>query len=146
MRIGELARLTATSVESIRHYERLGLLPPPARSDAGQRRYTDAHLQRLAFVRHCRSLDMPLADIGRLLAVADRPDAACDAVDRLIETQLARVRERIAELQGLERQLDTLREHCATPRSARQCGILHALREAAQPLPPSEDDGTLSTL
>ena len=145
MRIGELARITATSVESIRHYERLGLLPAPARSDSGQRRYTEAHLERLAFVRHCRSLDIALADIARLLAVADRPEAACADVDRLIDTQLDRVRSRIAALRRLESQLDTLRGCCGTPRRADQCGILRELFDAAHG-EASEDDGKLSPL
>lgn len=127
MRIGELARLTATSVESIRHYERLGLIPSPPRSDGDQRRYGPAHLQRLAFVRHCRSLDIALADIARLLAVADHPEAACDDIDQLVEIQIDKVRSRINALRRLERQLETLRGCCGTPRRADQCGILREL-------------------
>ena len=58
MRIGELARLTGTSAETIRYYEKEGLLPPPARTDANYRVYTQAHTERLVFIRNCRSLDM----------------------------------------------------------------------------------------
>lgn len=131
MRIGELAHATGISVESVRHYERLGLLPRPERSDAGQRRYGPQHLQRLAFVRHCRSLDIALADIARLLEFVDRPEADCDDIDRLVDTQLSRVRARIATLRHLEAQLETLRGCCGTHRSAAECGILRELFSAA---------------
>tara|TARA_R110002049_G_scaffold44303_4_gene129680 strand:+ start:898 stop:1335 length:438 start_codon:yes stop_codon:yes gene_type:complete len=145
MRIGELAHATGISVESVRHYERIGLLPSPERSDAGQRRYGPQHLQRLAFVRHCRSLDIALADIARLLEFVDRPEADCDDIDRLVDTQLSRVRTRIEALRRLEAQLETLRGCCGTPRRADQCGILRELFDAAHG-EAGADDGSLSPL
>jgi DNA-binding transcriptional MerR regulator len=82
MRIKELGQATGVEVETIRFYEKQGLLPAPARSDNGYRSYTTAHLERLAFVRHCRALDMPLADVQRLLDLSDAPSGDCADVDR----------------------------------------------------------------
>ena len=73
MRIGELSRLSTTSIETIRYYEREGLLPSPARSPGNFRLYQPAHLERLQFIRHCRGLDMSLDEIRVLLRVKDAP-------------------------------------------------------------------------
>ena len=73
MRIGELAKATGVDVETIRYYEKSQLLSAPTRSDNGYRAYTQVHLERLAFIRHCRALDMPLADVQRLLTFVDSP-------------------------------------------------------------------------
>lgn len=131
MRIGELAQATGVEVETIRYYEKAGLLPGPARSGNGYRDYGSQHLERLAFVRHCRALDMPLADIARLLDVVARPEAGCSDVNRLVEQQLVRVRARLASLQALERQLEVLRGRCQQPSMAADCGILQELVAAA---------------
>ncbi len=131
MRIGELGRTVGVDVETIRYYEREGLLPPPARAANGYRTYGPGHLERLAFIRHCRALDMPLAEIRRLLAFVARPDAACDDIDRLIDEQLARVRARLASMQALEQQLIGLRALCDSSHRAADCGILHELVAAA---------------
>lgn len=131
LRIGQLAEATGVDAETIRYYERIGLLPPPPRSPNGYRAYGPAQLERLAFIRHCRSLDMPLEEIRRLLAFVDRPDGDPAGIDRLIDAQLARVRMRLASLQALERQLTRLREQCAGDHAGGECGILHELVAAA---------------
>jgi Cd(II)/Pb(II)-responsive transcriptional regulator len=145
MRIGELGSATGVDVETIRYYEKVGLLPLPARRDNGYRSYGDAHLERLAFIRHCRALDMPLAGIKRLLDFLGQPYAECGDVDRLIDEQLARVRTRIKSLRALEHQLAALRSCCAAPHTAADCGILHELVTAAQQEAPSAC-GNLSRL
>ncbi len=127
MRIGELGLAIGLDVETIRYYEKVGLVPVPARLANGYRDYGDKHLERLAFIRHCRVLDLPLVEIKRLLELLSQPSAACDDVDRLIEGQLARVRTRIRSLRALERQLSALRNCCAAPQTAAECGILHEL-------------------
>ncbi|NMG66346.1 Cd(II)/Pb(II)-responsive transcriptional regulator [Azoarcus indigens] len=132
MRIGELSRATGVEVETIRYYEKAGLLPPPSRADNGYRAYSSSHLERLAFVRHCRALDISLADIGRLLDFLDHPEAACGDINRLVEAQLDRVRARIVSLQALERQLSALRRHCDEDLQVRDCGILQELVGAAR--------------
>lgn len=92
MRIGELAQTTGVDVETIRYYEKVGLLPTPNRQSNGYRDYGKHHGQHLAFIRHCRALDMPLAEIGRLLDFVTHPEADCGDINRLIDEQLARVR------------------------------------------------------
>ena len=131
MRIGELGRATGVDIETIRYYEKLGLLPAPARSANGYRAYGAAHLERLAFVRHCRALDVPLAEVGRLLDFVARPRADCGDIDRLIDTQLARVRARLKSMRALEKQLAALRARCGKRHDAAGCGILQELVSAA---------------
>lgn len=131
MRIGELSRSTGVDVETIRYYEKAGLLPPGSREANGYRSYAPAHLERLAFVRHCRALDIPLADVKRLLQFLARPASDCGDIDHLIDDQLSRVRARLASMRALERQLSTLRARCGSHRSSRRCGILHELVSAA---------------
>ena len=75
MRIGELGQAMGVDIETIRYYEKAGLLAPPARTANGYRAYSPAHVERLAFIRHCRALDMPLAGIKRLLNFVAHPDA-----------------------------------------------------------------------
>jgi Cd(II)/Pb(II)-responsive transcriptional regulator len=133
MRIGELAARTGTETQNIRYYEREGLIPEPARGTNGYRSYGNTHLERLAFIRHCRALDMSLADIRTLLHFVAHPREECGDVDRLVEDQLRRVKARLKSMRALERQLKALRAQCAAGRTARQCGILHELLEAQRP-------------
>lgn len=132
MRIGELSQATGVDAETIRYYEKAGLLPGPARGENGYRIYGPAHLERLAFVRHCRALDIPLADIQRLLEFLAHPEADCGDINHLIDTQLGRVRARLQSMQVLERQLLALRRQCGRNDAAGRCGILHDLVAAAQ--------------
>ena len=131
MKISELGRATGVDVETIRYYEKEGLLPPPAREANGYRSYGQAHLERLAFIRHCRALDIPLAEIQRLLGfVQGEPDRQGD-IDALIDQQLQRVRARLKSLRALERQLAELRQRCDADHATHECGILHELVAAA---------------
>lgn len=131
MRIGELARAVGVDIETVRYYEKTGLLPEPARAANGYRSYGQAHLERLAFIRHCRALDMPLLEIKRLLAFLANPDADCGDINHLIDAQLQRVRVRLNSLQSLENQLQILRAQCCEAHTARTCGILKELVTAA---------------
>ncbi|HWS06103.1 MAG TPA: Cd(II)/Pb(II)-responsive transcriptional regulator, partial [Burkholderiaceae bacterium] len=110
MKIGELARLAGTNVETIRYYERDGLLPVPARSEGNYRIYGDAHVQRLSFIRRCRSLDMTLDEIRVLLHFKESPQENCADVNRLLDRHIGHVAQRMQELQELESQLKDLRE------------------------------------
>jgi Cd(II)/Pb(II)-responsive transcriptional regulator len=132
MRIGELSQATGVEIETIRYYEKAGLLPCPARGNNGYRAYRPEHLERLAFIRHCRALDIPLADITRLLDFVAHPDADCGDIDRLIDSQLVQVRARLKSMRALEKQLAALRGRCSAGRVAGDCGILHELVAAAQ--------------
>lgn len=131
MQIKDLSRATGVDIETIRYYEKQGLLPEPARRDNGYRDYATEHLERLAFIRHCRALDMPLADVQRLLGFLDDPDSHCRHVDGLVDEQLARVRVRLKSLRALEKQLLRLRERCQDGEDGSSCGILDELVSAA---------------
>jgi len=135
MQIKDLARRTGVDTETIRYYEKQGLLSAPARRDNGYRDYGDAHLERLAFIRHCRALDMPLADVRVLLGFLEQPAGECGDVEALVDQHLARVRARLASMHALENQLLRLRERCngghMDPLGQRHCGILEELVAAA---------------
>ena len=130
MKIGELALAALTQVEPIRYYERAGLLPQTPRSEGNYRIYGPEHVERLAFVRRCRSLDMTLDEIRVLLRFNDEPQAECGEVNALLDEHIAHVATRIRELCQLEKQLKALREQCAGVREAAHCGILNELKQS----------------
>ena len=132
MKIGELAKLTDCPVETIRYYEKENLLPPPARTDGNYRVYTQAHTERLTFIRNCRSLDMTLAEIRTLLHFKDAPSENCGVVDELIASHIEQVVVRIRELKALEAELRSLHRSCSVGRAAVNCGILGGLERAAK--------------
>ena len=127
MKIGELAQAAQCSVETVRYYEREGLLAAPARTPGNFRVYGPEHLERLRFVRNCRALDMSLDEVRALLAFCDAPQADCGEVNALLDEHIEHVALRIRELQALAKQLKQLRAQCAAVSSADQCGILKAL-------------------
>ena len=131
MRIGNLAEATGTPVETIRYYEREGLIPAAQRSDNNYRLYTTAHAERLAFIRHCRNLDMALDEIRSLLRLRDAPPENCGEINDLLDEHIGHVAERIRELRALERDLKSLRARCASPQAIDACGILNQLDSAA---------------
>ena len=124
MKIGELAKLTECPVETIRYYEKEGLLPPPARTDANYRVYTQAHTERLIFIRNCRSLDMTLEEIRSLLSLRDSHQDQCENVNALIDEHIHHVKARIDGLLALQDQLLDLRQRCG---GGDHCGILQRL-------------------
>jgi Cd(II)/Pb(II)-responsive transcriptional regulator len=131
MRIGELASRAGCPAETVRYYEKEGLLPRPRRSSGNYRLYGPEHAERLAFIRRCRSLDMSLAEIRSLLAAIERPDADCAPVNALLDEHIAHVAARIAELRQLKAELDAIRAHCTGARPAKGCGILETLARPA---------------
>lgn len=109
LKIGELARRTRCSAETIRYYEREGLLAEPTRTAGNFRLYSGADVERVAFIRNCRSLDMTLDEIRHLLRVADTARESPTAAHELLDEHLAQVIDRIEQLQQFERQLKALR-------------------------------------
>ena len=132
MKIGELATLTNTHIETIRYYEREGVLAEPGRSDNNYRVYDDSHAQRLSFIRYCRGLDMTLEEIRILLRFKDAPTAACQEVNELLDEHIGHVAKRIRELRLLQHQLKELRDTCLGGQDAQHCGILNELTEIAR--------------
>jgi DNA-binding transcriptional MerR regulator len=130
MQMKELSRATGVDVETIRFYEKQGLLPTPARRENGYRVYEAVHLERLAFIRHCRALDMPLLDVKRLLGLVEASEENLGEVDVLVDQQLVRVRARLKSMRALEKQLLQLRARCSGTHDG-HCGILDELVSAA---------------
>lgn len=131
MKIGELAKQTGCDVETVRYYEKAGLLPEPSRNDAGYRLYQPEHLERLQFIRHCRSLQMGIPDIRVLLDFKAQPTIECQGVNDLLDHQIALLRAQMLKLQSLEQQLMRLRHQCEQPHLVKECGILQNLTDAA---------------
>ncbi|WP_165856187.1 Cd(II)/Pb(II)-responsive transcriptional regulator [Marinobacter sp. JSM 1782161] len=138
MRIGVLAGKTGFSQETIRYYEKIGLIPSPDRSDANYRDYGVAFVDRLRFIANCRSLDMTLDEVRHLLELRENPEARCGEANALLADHLQHVRERIAELNQLARQLEVIQQQCGEDVAARDCGILNELDRME---PPAEDSG-----
>lgn len=131
MKIGDLSAASATPIETIRYYEREGLLPLAARTQGNFRVYEPPHLERLQFIRYCRGLDMSLDEVRVLLRVKDDPAAECGDVDALLDEHIGHVSTRIKELRTLEKQLKALRQQCGHAQGAAQCGILSGISKAA---------------
>jgi Cd(II)/Pb(II)-responsive transcriptional regulator len=127
MKIGELAKLTGCSVQTIRYYEKEQLLPSTRRSEGNFRLYDEASAEQLLFIKLCRGLDLSLSEIRQLLALKRSPGAQCDEVNRMMEAHIHQVEARIRELTQLHEQLSTLRGHCSNQRTVEQCGILQTL-------------------
>ena len=127
IRIGDLAKRSGCEVVTIRYYEKEGLLPKPARSGGNFRLYGEAHIERLQFIRHCRSLDMTLSEIRALLGLRDNPMQDYGEVNTLLEAHIQQVEMRVSALLQLKRHLVDLREKCSGSRSVEACGILQGL-------------------
>jgi Cd(II)/Pb(II)-responsive transcriptional regulator len=139
LKVGELAKQTGCLVETIRYYEREGLLLEPARSEGNYRLYTHLHVERLQFIRHCRVLDMTLDEIRNLLRFRDAPDENCIKVNALFDEHIEHVSNRIKELRFLQKHLRELRSQCAQARAIKDCRILQSLGSpATNPLRPSD--------
>ena len=127
MKIGELALAAQCSVETIRSYEKGGLLPAPLRTGSNYRDYGPGHIERLRFIRNCRALDMAQDEIRQLLGWLDHPADNCGAVNELVEEHIRHVEARIEELLQLRQQLQALRQSCQVQHTVEDCGILQEL-------------------
>ncbi len=124
--IGTLARLTGCKVETIRYYERIGILPEPPRNSGGQRRYRAWHLKRLNFVRRARDLGFTLADVRGLLRLVDEQDHSCEEVRTMALGHLEAVRARLADLEAMETVLGEMVARCEGGKVP-DCPIIDAL-------------------
>lgn len=134
MKIGEAAAASGCHLETIRYYERIGLLPKAARRANGYRDYGQDEVDRLRFIARGRELGFSLEEVRTLLRLAERTDMSCDEVDRLARQQLAEVQTRIRELQRMARELQGTIESCVR-QSCGECAILGALQRRQAPQP-----------
>ena len=127
MQIGAAATASGCHIETIRYYERIGLLPRPARTEGGFRQYTDAQVDRLRFITRGRALGFALDEIRSLLRLADDPGLDCDAVDRLAHRHLLDIEQRVDALQRMGHELRRTIEACSGGQRG-SCAILGALK------------------
>lgn len=129
MKIGQLSEQTHCKIETIRYYERIGLLPVPARSDGGYRIYDDNHRRRLSFIRRSRELGFTIDEIRDLLNLVDGDNYTCRDVKTITMEHVESIRQKIADLKKLEKTLSRIASQCtgdATP----DCPIIDALYES----------------
>ncbi|RMH52478.1 MAG: MerR family transcriptional regulator [Alphaproteobacteria bacterium] len=138
--IGALAKRTGTKVQTIRYYEQIGLMPEPGRTAGGQRRYGEAELDRLSFIRHARQLGFSLDAIRELLDLSDHPDKSCEEADAIARRQLRQVELRMARLEALRTELARMVRECSGGRSA-DCRVLEVLRDHSECLTDHEEIG-----
>ena len=128
--IGRLAELTGVKIPTIRFYEQNSLVPPPCRTEGGQRRYDESAVRRLHFIRHARDLGFSVEDIRQLLALSERPTMSCDAAMEIARHHLGQVEGKIARLRLIRSELRRMIEACGGGSTA-DCRILEALSRAA---------------
>ena len=131
MKIGELARAAGSNSETVRYYEKIGLLPRPDRTDSNYRDYGPRDAERLAFIRHARGLGFELGDVRSLIELAEQPDQDCAAVDTIASKHLADVEVKIARLEQLRAELGRMIHACRGGRVA-SCRIIEALGDHSQ--------------
>lgn len=137
MKIGELASLLNCKAETIRYYEKEGLLPKPERNASNYRHYGEEHVKRLRFIRNCRSLDMTHDEIRTLLMVQDESNGNCACFNQVIDEHLGHVDARIQELVYLKEQLIALQKQCETAQAVENCGIFRQLSTMESTEPPT---------
>ena len=124
--IGALAKATDTKVETIRYYERIGLLPAPARTSGNYRAYGAEHLGRLSFIRRARDLGFSIEQVRELLSLADQRNQSCAGVDAIARQHLTEVERKIADLKAMRRELSTIIDRCGRGVIA-DCRIIEAM-------------------
>lgn len=124
--IGKLSERTGVNIETVRYYERIGLLPSPARSEGGHRLYGSGHLMRLNFVRRARDLGFTLEEIRALLELAEKRDRPCAEAHEVAVIHLGDVRAKIADLRAMERVLKEMIARCSSD-STPECPLIEAL-------------------
>lgn len=125
--IGGLAKAAGVGVETVRYYQRRRLLREPPRGYGAIRRYQDADIERLRFIRAAQELGFSLREVAELLSL--EAGGSCRAVERLAQAKLDLVRERIAGLQGIEKTLRELVRQCESRRGKMRCPIIESLHQ-----------------
>lgn len=125
VKIGEVSKQTGCNIETIRYYERIGVIEPPPRKGA-YRDFGPSELERLRFIRRARELGFSLEEVQALLDLAPRPQKNCDRVQSIAEQHLSNVRTKLADLKRMEIAIATLVEQCGTGNHD-QCPVVESL-------------------
>ena len=131
MRTHEVAERAGVNTQTLRYYERRGILPDPPRSAAGYRDYPSSAVDVLRFVKRAQELGFTLTEVEELLDLADGGPESCEAAQRLARTHIADLDRKIADLQRMRSSLDALIATCERPRADRSCPLLAGLEGAA---------------
>ena len=129
--IGELSRRTGVNIETIRYYERVGVMPNPSRSSGGHRLYDDEHLKRLAFVKRSRELGFGLDDVRELLGLVDGGSFTCAEVHTIATAHLDDVKRKITDLRRMERVLKSMAAECSRG-DVPECPIIDTLSRSPE--------------
>ena len=132
MKIGEVAKLAGTGIETIRFYEREGLLPQPQRRPSGYRQYDEATVERLDYIRRAKDLGFTLAEVRDLLALSFAA-TACEHVRRRAEAKIADIEGKIRSLRQMRRSLGRIVDRCRATNSAEDCPLVHKPRRRPTP-------------
>ena len=132
MKIGAAAAASGCHLETIRYYERVGLVSPPSRTGSGYRAYSQSDVDRLRFISRGRELGFSLDEIRSLLRLSDDPAMSCCDVDAIARIHLSDIRGRVAELQRIASELERVIVECAGGERG-NCTILSALKQPPEP-------------
>jgi len=126
---GQLAKQTGCNIETVRYFEKIGLLPEPARSASGYRLYEDVHLRRLKFIQRAKALGFSTEQVRQLLTLSDSDDHHTRGeVKSLTEAHIKEISDKIRDLQKLKKNLSEISSHCdGSHGSAKNCPILDSL-------------------
>lgn len=127
--IGEMSRKTGVKIETIRYYERIGIMPKPVRTEGGHRAYDADQLKHLAFIKRSRELGFSLGEIRALLDLVDTDTYTCAEVHEMTTKHLATVRKKLADLRRLERILKDMAAECSRG-DVPECPIIDTLYDA----------------
>ena len=128
MKISTVAANSGCNLETIRYYERIGLMPPPERTPNGYREYSEADVEQLRFISRGRGLGFSLQEIRSLLRLAQAPGISCSEVDQLARKHLDDILVRLKDLQRMARELERTIDHCGGGQRG-ECTILDSLRQ-----------------
>jgi Hg(II)-responsive transcriptional regulator len=131
MRTGQVAAEAGVNVQTLRYYERRGLLPEPERRESGYRVYGPDAVRTVRFIKRAQELGFGLRDAQALLALAAGGPDGCDAARELAREKLAELDRRIADLSAMRASLDRLAATCEKPRAERECPLLQSIEAAA---------------
>ena len=126
MKRAEIAKLTSCNLETVRYYEKTGVIPAPPRSEAGYRQYSEEHVRRLRFVIRGRELGFSLNELKALLSLVDRRAVTCREVEKLTQIHLDSVRRKIKDLKRMEQVLAKTLKHCSGD-DVPDCPVIDAL-------------------
>lgn len=128
LKIGQVAKQSGISVETVRYYEQRGLIPEPDRLPSGYRVYPATILQRLHFIHRCKDLGFSLQEIGELLSLQTDPTTSSALVKQQVEYKIALVKTKISELQKIEHSLEQLSDSCCGDGTVSDCPIIDFLK------------------